>query len=176
MTLIELLVTLVVAGLIVSLGVPSFLRLLARRAIAAQADELQDAARIGRSEAMKRSGPVVLCRTDPANTSRCAGNGGDWQTWLLFTDVARTGAFVPGDAVLRQHVEASGRLTVHGDVASVRFEATGVARTGAGPAVFVLSLAGVSASAPDGDRAAQRQVCVNLRGEIALIDGNATCP
>ncbi len=176
MSLIELLVTLAIAGIVVSLGVPSFLRLLARHAIAARADELQDAVRIGRSEAMKRSGPMVLCRTDAAAPSRCAGSGGDWQTWLLFTDMARTGTFVPGDAVVRQQLDVSGRMTVDSDVASVRFEATGIALAAPGQAVFVLSPAGASAGAPGRDRGSQRQVCVNARAEVAVIDGNATCP
>lgn len=172
MSLVELLATLAIAGIVVSLGVPSFLRLLARHAIAAAADELQDAVRIGRNEAMKRGGPVVLCRTAAANTSHCAGSGGDWQTWLLFTDVARTGAFGPGDAVVRQHVDASGRMTVRSDASSVRFEATGIAHTDAGPAVFLLSPTATSGN----DRSAQRQVCVNTRGEVAVIDGDAKCP
>ncbi len=176
MSLIELLVTLAMAALVAGLGVPSFLRVLARHAIAAQAEELQDAVRIGRNEAMKRSGPVVLCRTDAGNTSHCAGSGGDWQTWLLFADVARSGTFVGGDATLRQHLDVSGRMSVRSDVASIRFEATGIARTDAGQAVFVLSPAGSSAGAPGSDRASQRQVCVNPRGEVAIIDGNATCP
>jgi type IV fimbrial biogenesis protein FimT len=158
MSLIELLVTLAVAALVAGLGVPSFLRVVARHAIAAQAEALQDAVRVGRNEAMKRSGPVVLCRTDAGNTSHCAGSGGDLQTWLLFADVARSGTFVGGDA------------------ASIRFDATGSAHSDAGQAVFVLSPAGWSAEAPGSGRASQRQVCVNPRGEVAIIDGNATCP
>ena len=94
-------VTLAVAGIVVALGVPSFLRMLARHAIAAQAEELQDAVRLGRNEAMKRSGPVVLCRTDAADTSHCAGTGGSWQTWLLFADADRNGVFDAGDALVR---------------------------------------------------------------------------
>ena len=173
MTLIELMVTLAVAALIATLGAPTMLRLLARHAVAAQADELQDAVRIGRNEAMKRGGPVVLCRTDAGNTSHCAGNGGDWQTWLLFADVARTGTFAGGDPVLRQHLDVSGRMTVVGNAASVRFEATGIAHADSGSAVFVLSPAGGSAGS---DLGAQRQVCVNPRGEVVVVSGNATCP
>jgi type IV fimbrial biogenesis protein FimT len=176
MSLVELLVTLAVAALVAGLGVPSFLRVLARHAIAAQAEELQDAVRIGRNEAMKRSGPVVLCRTDAGKPGHCAGSGGDWQTWLLFADAARSGAFVGGDAIVRQHLDVSGRMSVRSDLASIRFEATGIARADVGRAVFVLSPPGWSAEASAGDRASQRQVCVNPRGEVAIIDGNATCP
>ena len=173
-TLVELMITLAVAGVVATLGAPSFLRLLARHAVSAQADELQDAVRLARSEAMKRSGPVVLCRTEAANTSRCAGSGGSWQTWLLFADAGRTGAFVVGDALLRQRLEASGRATVVGSAASIRFEATGIARADNGaPVVIVLAPAGPGGS---GELAWQRQLCVDPRGEVAVIAGGAPCP
>ena len=175
-TLIELMVTLAVVGIVVALGAPSFLRTLARHAIAAQAEELQDAVRVGRNEAMKRSAPVVLCRTDVSNSSRCAGSGGSWQTWLLFADVDRDGSFSAGDALVRQHVDASSRMTVASAAASIRFEATGIAHSDAGAVTFLLGPAGESSEPGGSDRALQRQVCVNPRGEVAVIAGDATCP
>jgi type IV fimbrial biogenesis protein FimT len=172
MTLIELMVTLAIAGVVVALGTPSFLRTLARHAIADQAAALQDAVRIGRNEAMKRGGPVVLCRTEAADTRRCAASGGSWQTWLLFADVARNGAFAAGDAVLREHVDVSSRMTVAAGAASVRFESTGIAHSDDGAVVFMLG----AASPGSGDDALARRVCVNPRGEVAVVAGGATCP
>ena len=177
LTLIELMITLAVAAIVVALGAPSFLRTLARHAIAAQAEELQDAVRVGRNEAMKRSGPVVLCRTDALNTSRCASSGGSWQTWLLFADVDRNGAFNAGDGLVRQHVEVSNRMNVTSDVASIRFESTGIAHSDNGaPVVFVFAPAGAAADSSGSNLALQRQVCVNPRGEVVVIAGGATCP
>ena len=169
-TLIELMITIAVAAIVVAVGVPSFLRTLARHTINSQAEELQDAVRVGRNEAMKRSGPVVLCRTEESNPSHCAGSGGSWQTWVLFTDVARSGSFAAGDAVLRQRQEASKRTTVSGEASSIRFEATGIAHTDTGSAVIVVGERGAT------DRVQQRQVCVNPRGEVVIVAGNAACP
>ena len=175
-TLVEMMVTVAIVAIVAGLGVPSFLRVLARHAIVAQADELQDAVRTGRSEAMKRGGPVVLCRTEPANAGRCAGTAGSWQTWVLFTDLGRNGQFAAGDGIVRQHAEVSRRMTVAGNAASIRFEATGIARADVDSPVFTFSPAG-STSEPDGsDRALQRRVCVNPRGEVAVIAGGAPCP
>ena len=177
-TLVEMMVTVAIVAIVAGLGVPSFLRVLARHAIVAQAEELQDAVRMGRSEAMKRGGPVVLCRTEPASAGRCAGNAGSWQTWVLFTDLGRSGLFAAGDAIVRQHVEVSRRLTVTGNAASIRFEATGIARADVDSPVFTFRPAG-SGSEPGGgggDRALQRQVCVNPRGEVAVIADGAACP
>ena len=175
-SLIELMVTVAVAALVMALGVPSFLRAIGRHAIQAQAEELQDAVRFGRNEAMKRSGPVVLCRTDPATPGHCAGTGGSWQTWILFADVARSGAFAAGDPILRQHVEVSRRMTVSSDTASVRFESTGIAHSETGATVFLLAPAGGSADTPGTDRGLTRRVCVNPRSEVAIVEGGATCP
>jgi type IV fimbrial biogenesis protein FimT len=175
-TLIELMVTLAVAALAVALGAPSFMRALARHAILAQAEELQDAVRIGRNEAMKRSGPVVLCRTEAASPGHCTGTPGSWQTWLLFADVARSGAFAAGDPILRQHADPSARMTVTSDASAIRFESTGIAHADTGSAVIALGPAGAGADGSTSDRALQRQVCVNPRGEVAIVDGGVACP
>jgi type IV fimbrial biogenesis protein FimT len=175
-TLVELMVTVAIASIIVALGAPSFLRTLAGHAIKSQAEELQDAVRIGRSEAMKRNGPVVLCRTESTRSSHCAGSGGSWQTWLLFADLAHSGTFVGGDPLLRQHTDISPRMDVTSDAPSVRFEATGIAHSDSGSAVFKLSPKGAASDPSPSDCALQRQVCVNPRGAVAIIEGGATCP
>jgi len=175
-TLVELMVTLAVAGLVIALGAPSFLRALARHAILAQAEELQDALRIGRNEAMTRSGPVVLCRTEAASPGVCSGTPGSWQSWLLFADAGRSGAFAAGDAILRQHADASARMTVTSEAPAIRFESSGIAHVDSGSAVILLAPAGEAAGSPGADRALQRQVCVNPRGAVAIVEGGAPCP
>ena len=111
------------------------------------------------------------------DTSQCAGSGGNWQTWLLFADVDRNGAFNAGDALVRQHVEVSNRMNVTSSAASVRFESTGIAHSDNGVAVvFVLGPKGASSESTGSDLALQRQVCVNPRGEVVVIAGGATCP
>jgi prepilin-type N-terminal cleavage/methylation domain-containing protein len=178
-SLIELLVTAAVAAIALGLGVPSMLRLMARHAISAQADEMRDALRGARSEAMKRGGPVILCRTEASSGGRCAQGGGDWQTWMVFADADRSGNYEAGDPVVNGHTETSRRLSVRSEVASVRFEPTGIALPsgGAGNVVFLLSPAGTSAgAAPADDRASQRQVCVSTRGDVVVVDGHGTCP
>jgi type IV fimbrial biogenesis protein FimT len=175
-TLVELLVTIAVASVVMALGAPSFLRALARHAILAQAEELQDAVRIGRNEAMKRSGPVVLCRTESTHPGHCTDSGGNWQTWLLFADLGRGGAFAAGDPILRQHIDVSSRMTVTSPTPAVRFESTGIAHAETGPAVFLFAPAGSASGSPRTDVALQRQVCVNARGEAAIVAGDAPCP
>ena len=72
--------------------------------------------------------------------------------------------------MLRQRQDASKRTTVTADAASIRFEATGIAHADTGSAVFVLAERGAT------DHAQQRQVCVNPRGEVAIVAGDSRCP
>ena len=175
-TLVELMVTVAVAALVIALGAPSFLRAIARHAIQAQAEELQDAVRIGRNEAMKRSGPVILCRTEVASPGHCASGSGNWQTWILFADVTRAGAFAAGDPILRDHSEASNRMTITSETSSVRFESTGIAHSDTGNATFVLNPTGRNAEGSGADGPLTRRVCVNARAEVAITEGRSTCP
>ena len=167
-TLVEVMVTAAVAAILVCLGTPSFMGLMTRHAAIDRAEALQDAVRVGRTEAMKRGGPVILCRTAAADTARCAGGGGSWQTWLLFADANRSGDFDNGDAVVRQQAAASNRLAVTSAAASIRFESTGIAHSDAGVTVFELG--------PAGGATALQRVCVNPRAEVVVIAGDATCP
>ena len=178
-TLIELAIVLVIAALLVRVATPGMSRPVAARALAAQASEFMAALRFARSEAMKRGGPVIMCRLQPPATGHCAQGGGDWGAWMVFADADRSGAYEAGEPLVSSHLEPSNRLSVSAVVPGVTFEATGIARSTAdgGKVVFLLSPgARASAGTAAGDRASQRQVCVNPRGEVAVIDGNGSCP
>ena len=171
-TLIELLVTVAVAALIITLGVPSFVSAITRHAIQSQAEELQDAVRIGRNEAMKRSGPVILCRTEPDAPRRCAGTGGNWQTWLMFADIGRRGTYAADDPLVRERTDVSKRTTVTSDTPSIRFDATGIAVAESGTSAFVFAPAGQAS----GNGGLGKRLCVNQRAEVAVVQGDAACP
>jgi type IV fimbrial biogenesis protein FimT len=174
-TLVEVLVTAAIAAVLVVLGAPSFLRLLARHAVAARANEMRDALRIARSEAMKRGGAVILCGMNPQSASTCSTDASlAWQTWMVFADANRSGAYESGEPVLRARNEAPARVRVSGTAGllGVRFEATGIASAmGTGERIsFVL------APSSGTDPAGSMTLCLNARGDTALIDGVAACP
>ncbi len=172
-TLVEMLVIVLIAGIVASMGAPSMLRLLARHATDAAAGELRDALRGARSEAMKRGGPVVVCRTTPQRPGRCADGGGDWRTWMAFADTDRSGVYEAGEPVLASHAELSPRVAASAPLAALRFDATGVARADDGAAAAAIVFAPAAGGT---DRGGQRQVCVRARGDIALVEGAGGCP
>ena len=108
-TLIELMVTLALVTVVAALGAPSFLRLLARHAIAAQAEELQDAVRIGpqRGDEAQRAGRAVPHRARQRQPLR-----GQRRQLADVAAVRRPraarGTFAAGDAIVRQHLDVPG--------------------------------------------------------------------
>ena len=99
-TLVELMITLAVMVILISIATPGFIGVAQNNRAATQANELLSALHIARSEAATRGVPVSVCAS--ANTTSCAG-ASDWaQGWIVFTDaVAPSGSVDAGDAVLR---------------------------------------------------------------------------
>ncbi len=93
-TLIELVVTLAVAMIILTVGVPSFTTILRNAALTATANDLVGALNLARSEAVKRRVPTRLCKS---NDGVSCATSADWEAgWLVFADDDRNG--VPATA------------------------------------------------------------------------------
>ncbi len=85
-TLIELMVTVTVLAIILSLAVPSFASLMASNRLSTQTSEFVGALNLARSEAVRRAQPVSLRASDADNFSK---------GWQVFTDGDGNGA-IPG--------------------------------------------------------------------------------
>lgn len=87
-TLLELLVTLTVAGVILGFGVPSLMDFQRNNAIASASNDFVTSVLAARSEAVKRQAPVSLCATDDplASPPTCAptgaGTNGGFVVWV----------------------------------------------------------------------------------------------
>ena len=62
-TLVELLVVLAVIAILATIGLPSFQRLVADYRVSSQANSAQGLLQFARTEAIKRTAPVVVCST-----------------------------------------------------------------------------------------------------------------
>lgn len=82
-TLVELLLTLTIAGIIVTLGVPAFTDTIRNNRLTTQANELITALNVARSEAIKRRSNVTVCVS--ADQATCSG--ASWQAgWIVRND------------------------------------------------------------------------------------------
>lgn len=81
-SLIELMVTISILAVLISIAVPSFSSAIRENRIASLSSELQGALQLARSEAVKRRVNVVTCRRNAAGTACEAGT--DWGSgWLV---------------------------------------------------------------------------------------------
>ena len=92
-TLLELIVTLALAAIIITVAVPAFQETMRRNRRATQANDLVSALSLARSEAIKRGEMVTICRS--SDQTDCTA-GANWEDgWLVFVD-SNTAA---GDAI-----------------------------------------------------------------------------
>ena len=112
-TLIELMVTLTVASILMTVAVPSFREFLQSNRMSTQVNLLLSDLNAARSEAIKRRVPVTLCKS--ANQSACVSTGGYEQGWILFTDTDRDGAVDANvDTIIRTQEAIGSDLTIRG--------------------------------------------------------------
>lgn len=84
LTLIELLVTVVIIGILATLGVPSFTETLRAWQRDSATKALTTHLQLARAEAIKTSRMIVVCPS--ANGTACTGNT-DWKGgWIVFSD------------------------------------------------------------------------------------------
>lgn len=113
-TLIELVVTLSIAAILLTIGVPSFQNIIATNRIASLTNELSTALQLARSEAVTRGKTVTVCKSDDVSDSTPTCNtGAAWQNgWLVFVDDNNNGALDIGDLPLRVGQPASGNAVI----------------------------------------------------------------
>lgn len=125
-TLIELIVTLTIAAILMTVAAPSFSKFLASNRLATQINDLVTDINYARSEAIKRSTTTGLC-VSPSGTACLAG--GDWaKGWIVYADVGGV------TTVLRKHESLSGgnTLTHTPSADSLVFNKGGLLKSGAG--------------------------------------------
>lgn len=109
-SLIELMITLTVAAILLSVGVPSFVTFTQDNRLTTQSHTLRTSLSFAREEATKRANSVSVCRSNDQAT--CSGNWKDG--WIIFTDNDRDGTVDTGDGdtVLRVSPALTGGNTL----------------------------------------------------------------
>ncbi len=171
-TLIEMLVTVAVAAVLAALVVPGFQNLAARRYISAALDTLSSDYRYARSEALKRSTTVTICRsTDQAS---CAGAGSWSDGWIVFIDGGAKGAVNTGDVILRVQgppagILSIGQATLSSTLGYAAFEATGRTQTPA-TQTYILTPSGTKVTL------GTRLMCISSQGRPSVRPaGTSSC-
>jgi type IV fimbrial biogenesis protein FimT len=107
-TMIEMLMTMVIAAVLLGLAVPSFRYVTNSNRIAGEINGLLGDLQLARAEAIKEGRNVTVCVS--ANGTSCT-NSTSWQSgWIVFSDPANTGVPAVG-SVLRTQKTFSGSDT-----------------------------------------------------------------
>lgn len=113
-TLLELLMTVALAAIILTLGLPSFEKTLARNRQHVEINALFHAIHRARKESIRRHQVMSLCPSIDQQT--CAGSG-DWSSgWILFNNADRDSPpeVDAGEAIVSRHlVDPSVRITAN---------------------------------------------------------------
>ena len=113
-SLIELIVTLSVASILMTLAVPSFSSFVKDNRLITQTNDFVTALNLARSEAIKRGDRVTVCKS--SDQVSCSGSGGWNQGWIVFDDINGDGVVTsPATNVLRVHGSLSGGVSLNGD-------------------------------------------------------------
>nr|WP_051464538.1 GspH/FimT family pseudopilin [Pseudoxanthomonas suwonensis] len=121
-TLVELMVTLGVLAILVSMATPSFTSVINSNRLSSQANELVADIQLARSEALRRNRTVRLCRSD--NGSACATGTGNWTGWIVMLP-STTPVEVLRASTVKSPLQVSGGDTLD-------FRGDGLARSSSG--------------------------------------------
>jgi type IV fimbrial biogenesis protein FimT len=175
-TLVELMVTVTVAGLLLAVAVPGLSKWVNNNKVRSVADQLQNGIRLAQNEALRRSHQVVFALT--ANSAPMTGavsadaNGAYW--------IVQTIPFLEGEVTEKieagQLVGTNARVTVAGSAAQICFNAvgrlvtnssTGIsgAACSASAAAYDIGLSGTTVDTP-------LRITVGLNGQVHMCNRN----
>ena len=164
-TLVELLVTLAVATILITVAIPGFRTLIQNNRATTQANELLTGLLLARSEAIKRGIRVSVCSS--TNQTNCAGST-NWATgWIVFTDDSGTAGTLDGtDAIIRVWDALSGSptLTQTAGGNNIQYLDSGLVQSAA---QFTLTL-------PDCEGNQARTIDINATGRSNVV--TSLCP
>ena len=162
-SLIELMVTLAIATILITVAIPGFRTLIQDNRASAQSNELLSALSLARSEAVKRGTRVSVCSSTDQAT--CAADT-EWATgWIVFTDDTGTAGSKDGtDEIIRvwDALKGSPTLTQTAGGNSIQYLGSGLVATAA-----------VNEFTFSADGRDTKYICVNNTGRAKVKD--STC-
>lgn len=112
-TLVELMVTLAVAAILMTVAIPSFQNTIRMNRLSTQTSHIMTALNIARSEAIRRGVSVSVCSSLNSTACRSAATAGNWSGgWIVFSDINGDGDVDVDDGVLKVWNALSGAATL----------------------------------------------------------------
>ena len=179
-TLLELLIVLAIVAILVTLAAPSLARMLQSNTRSSALNTFLADMGYARSEAIRRGGGVVLCRSDfpeatnPGCSSTSAQLGQGWASgWIVFHDLDANGLKDTAEPLLRVQAQIASMDAIleggSGGPSLFRF-------TGTGRLFDLFSTTTLTFGGASYDTNARRVVCISTGGRPHIAgDGSADC-
>ncbi|MBK7492085.1 MAG: GspH/FimT family pseudopilin [Nitrosomonas sp.] len=162
-TLTELLVTLSVASILLTVAVPNYRTFVQNNLQSTQSNNFYSTLALAKSEAIRRSSPVTVCPS--TNGTSCTG-GVIWSNgWLVFADTNSNGVVEAGDEILQVGVAFSGGNTFSGTRTRVTFTANG----------FSMASNDTFTLCDNRGAAYSKAIILNNQGRFRTETGTGTC-
>ena len=163
-TVIELMITIAVAAVILTLGIPSFQGLMERNQLTANINNFVSSLALARSEAIKRNLPVALCASN--NGENCSG-GGYESGWIVYVNRNSDGNRDNNEELLWVSEALPANLTLRGNGCC----STNIPYTPSG------QIAGISGSislCKNNQTEKSRQIAISTTGRVRLKSGDSS--
>ncbi|MCK5872344.1 MAG: GspH/FimT family pseudopilin [Methylococcales bacterium] len=165
-TIIELLITVSILGILTSMGLPSFMGTINSTRLTTKANELVAALNFTRSEAIKRNTLVYIANTE--------GSGQKWEGgWVIFVDMNGNKAFDRNtDTLLKEYpaLESSYTLRTGGNIKHwLAYKPTGLYKTSTGRLNDSFSLCTMNK-----DKNSSRKITLNSIGRTRVTKNNVS--
>lgn len=159
LTMIELLVTLAIAAILLSIGVPSFTRMMADWRLKNAVNAFNGGLRVARTEAIARRKVVKLCATN--DTAECVDGADYSKGWIVYTGEKNK----PNTLITQQALTGFSSIKP-GATVTIHFLPTGIMRGSAG-ATFTFT---TNAYKDDTSTAwAQRKITISRTGRVKAV-------
>lgn len=115
-TLLELMVAVTVATILLTIGVPSFFRMISENQRLTNSADVFGALNYARSESIARNNEVVMCPS--ADEAICGADAAWHEGWIIYVNLDRaTGGTEPdsGETLIRTHGPLSGDFNLTSD-------------------------------------------------------------
>jgi type IV fimbrial biogenesis protein FimT len=162
-TLVELMVTLAVVGVLAAVAAPAMTALISGNRLSGASGEMAASLQLARSEAIRRNARVSICASEDG--SSCSASA-DWSTWIV-TGPDNAAAAGADDEVIVSHT-APGTVQVSGPPAGIVFRPSGLI-----DGVATITLCAPTSSLTEN----QREITVMISGNITTTKapGGAEC-
>lgn len=128
-SLIELMVTLGIAGILLFVAFPNFNEMIQGQRLKTQANDTLAAIVFAKSEALERRSRVTICAMKTGISNQCGTTGNEWANgWVVFEDSNSDGVVSDGEEVIKSRGDYR-EITSTASVTGFIFDHEGIANT-----------------------------------------------